>query len=510
MKRSEQKFRNDWRNSLRHPLNLRDEIHLTALRQSTRRHFLRHCTTGMGAIWLAMNGAGAADRALPLHEASNPLSVIQPPLPARAKRVIYLHMVGAPSQLELFDFKPDLKELNGKPCPQSFLEGKRFAFIQGTALMLGPQYPFRQHGECGAWVSDRLPKLARHVDDLCFIKTMQTDQFNHGPAQLMVHTGQARMGYPSVGSWVTWGLGTENSELPGFIVLLSGGRPPRAGNALWNAGFLPSVYQGVQCRSQGDPILNISNPEGVSREDRRAMLDTLSSLNQKSYEEFGDPETLTRIAQYEMAFRMQSAVPDAMNLSDEPEHIHSKYGTEPGKQSFANNCLLARRLAERDVRFIQLFDWGWDSHGADKNEALNEGFRKKCQQIDQPISALLSDLKERGLLQDTLVVWSGEFGRTPMRENRGGTEMKFVGRDHNPEAFTMWLAGGGVRGGMTFGETDPVGYSAAIDPVPLRDFHATVLHLLGLDHQRLSIPFQGLDQKLIGVKPTRVIQEIMS
>ena len=489
---------------------LNDELRLAALQFDTRRHFLRNCTTGLGAMWLATHQAHGSDRTRPVHDASNPLSVIQPALPARAKRIIYLHMVGAPSQLELFDYKPDLKELNGKPCPQSFLEGKRFAFIQGTPLMLGPQYPFQQHGESGAWLSDRLPHLARHVDDICFIRTMQTDQFNHGPAQLMVHTGQSRMGSPSVGSWVTWGLGTENADLPGFIVLLSGGRPPRAGSALWNAGFLPSVYQGVQCRSQGDPVLNISNPAGVSRDQRRAILDTLASLNQQAHDEFGDPETLTRIAQYEMAFRMQTAVPDAMNLSDEPEHVHRNYGTEPGKQSFANNCLLARRLSERGVRFIQLFDWGWDSHGADKNEALNEGFKEKCRQIDQPIAALLADLKERGMLDDTLVIWSGEFGRTPMRENRGGTEMKYVGRDHNPEAFTLWMAGGGVKGGISYGETDPVGYSAAIDPVQLRDLHATVLNLLGLDHQRLSIPFQGLDQKLIGVKPARVIQEIIA
>lgn len=491
-------------------LSVSEELRCTTLQQATRRHFLRDCTTGLGAMWLAQNQLHAGDHAKPQHDPANPLSAVQPPLPARAKRVIYLHMVGAPSQLELFDYKPELKKLNGQPCPQLFLEGKRFAFIQGTPMMLGPQYPFAQYGDSGAWVSDRLPHLAQHADDLCFIKTMQTDQFNHGPAQLMVHSGQARMGYPSVGSWVTWGLGTENSDLPGFIVLLSGGRPPRAGNALWSAGFLPSVYQGVQCRSQGDPVLNISNPQGVSRDDRRTMLDTLNSLNQQAFEEFGDPETLTRIAQYEMAFRMQTAVPDAMDLADEPQHIHEKYGTEPGRQSFANNCLLARRLAERDVRFIQLFDWGWDSHGADRNEALNEGFKNKCQQIDQPIAALLSDLKERGLLEDTLVVWSGEFGRTPMRENRGGTEMKFVGRDHNPEAFTLWMAGGGVKGGITYGETDPVGYSAALNPVQLRDFHATVLHLLGLNAQKFSVPFQGLDQKLIGVKPAEVLHDIIA
>ena len=490
-----------------------NEVNERTLQHQTRRHFLQGCTTGLGAAWLAMQTAearGESTRFQPAHDAKNPLSPLQPPLPGKAKRVIYLHMIGAPSQLELFDYKPDLEQLDGKDCPQSFLEGKRFAFIQGTPKMLGPQYPFKQYGESGAWVSDRLPHFAKHVDDVCFIKTMVTDQFNHGPAQLMVHTGQSRMGYPSIGSWTTWGLGTENEDLPGFIVLLSGGRQPRVGKALWSSGFLPSVYQGVQCRSQGDPVLDISNPTGVSRDQRRAVLDTLSRLNQRTNTEFGDPETLTRIAQYEMAFRMQAAVPDAMNISDEPAHIHEMYGTEPGKESFANNCLLARRLAERDVRFIQLFDWGWDSHGAAKNEALNEGFKGKCEQVDRPIAALLADLKQRGMLKDTLVVWSGEFGRTPMRENRGGAEMKFVGRDHNPGAFTLWMAGAGVKPGMTYGQTDAVGYSAAENPVVLRDFHATMLRLLGFDHNRFNFPFQGLDQKLTGVKPTQVIEEVMA
>lgn len=488
-----------------------EELRWTSLRDQTRRHFLRDCGTGLGAIWLAMNGsARAANEHLPIHQGSNPLSPLQPPLPAKTKRIIYLHMIGAPSQLELFDYKPDLDRLNGKDCPSEFLEGKRFAFIQGTPQMLGPQYPFQQHGDSGAWISDRLPQLSKHADDLCFIKTMQTEQFNHGPAQLMVHSGQSRMGYPSIGSWVTWGLGSENEDLPGFMVLLSGGRQPRAGKALWSSGFLPSVYQGVQCRSKGDPVLNISDPQGVSRQDRRAMLTTLNRLNERSNQEFGDPETLTRIAQYEMAFRMQTAVPEVMNIDDEPAHIHELYGTEPGKESFANNCLLARRLAERNVRFIQLFDWGWDSHGAAKSEALNEGFKAKCQQIDRPIAALLTDLKQRDLLKDTLVIWGGEFGRTPMRENRGGTEMRFVGRDHNPEAFTIWMAGGGVKPGLTYGETDPVGYSAAIDPVHLRDFHATILRLLGFDHNRLTMPFQGLNQKLTGVKPAHVIEDILA
>lgn len=487
---------------------LASEIQLRQLQDATRRHFLRGCTTGLGAAWLAMSKPAPVAA---MGTARQPEDEMQKPHHApKAKRVIFLHMIGAPSQLELFDYKPDLKLLDGKDCPQSFLENKRFAFIQGTPKMLGPQYPFQQHGESGAWVSDRMPNLAKHVDDICFIKSMQTDQFNHGPAQLMVHTGQPRMGYPSIGSWVTWGLGSENENLPGFMVLLSGGRQPRVGKALWSGGFLPSVYQGVQCRASGDPVLNIKNPPGVSRDRRRAVLDTLDKLNKSSFEQFGDPETLTRIAQYELAFRMQTTVPEAMDISSETKATLEMYGAQPGKKSFANNCLLARRMAEQGVRFIQLYDWGWDSHGAGKNEALNEGFKGKCTSVDQPIAALLSDLKSRGLLDDTLVVWSGEFGRTPMRENRGGKEMAFVGRDHNPSAFTLWMAGGGVKPGITHGETDEVGYSAAVNPVPLRDFHATMLHLLGFDHQRLTVPFQGLKQKLTGVIPARVIEDILA
>ena len=481
------------------------------LQRQTRRHFLAGSAAGFGSLWLAGQSlASSHSKTVPQHAPGNPLSPLAPPLPAKAKRIIFLHMDGAPSQLELFDYKPDLVKLDGKDCPQQFLSGKRFAFIQGTPKMLGPQYPFMQHGESGAWVSDRLPEFSKQVDKVCFIKTMQTDQFNHGPAQLMVHTGQARMGSPSIGSWVTWGLGTENENLPGFIVLLSGGRLPRAGKALWSAGMLPSVYQGVQCQSKGDPVLNISNPQTISRDDRRVLLDTLNRLNQQSYEDFGDPETLTRISQYEMAYRMQMAVPEVMDISKEPAHILEMYGAKIGEESFANNCLLARRLAQQGVRFIQLFDWGWDSHGADKNEAINEGFKDKCRQIDRPMAALLKDLEQHGLLEDTLVVWCGEFGRTPMRENRGGTEMTFVGRDHNPSAFTMWMAGAGLKPGFSFGETDPIGYTAAENPVHLRDLHATLLHLLGFDAHALSVPFQGLDQRLVGVLPSRVIHEILT
>lgn len=464
---------------------------------------MTHCTTGLGGMWLAASQLANAASS-PSHD--GPRTMITP----KAKRVIYLHMVGAPSQLELFDYKPELARFDGQDCPQSFLEGKRFAFIQGTPKMLGPQYAFQQHGAAGHWISDRLPHFAQVADDVSFIKTLQTDQFNHGPAQLMVHTGNARMGYPSDGAWVTWGLGSENSDLPGYQVLLSGGRPPRGGKALWGSGFLPSVYQGVQCRSKGEPVLNVNNPQGTSRERRRQALDALADLNRQSYETFGDPETLTRISQYEMAFRMQAAVPEAMDIAKEPESIRVMYGAEAGKESFANNCLLARRLAERGVRFIQLYDWGWDSHGSSQSEALNEGFKTKCEQVDRPMAALLTDLKQRGMLEDTLVIWSGEFGRTPMRENRGGTEMKFVGRDHNPNAFTCWMAGGGIRPGMDYGLTDDMGYMAAENPVPLRNLHATMLHQLGLDPKKLTVKFQGLNQKLTGVKPASVIRALIA
>ncbi|MDA7514429.1 DUF1501 domain-containing protein [bacterium] len=480
------------------------------LQNTTRRHFLRDCSTGLGGMWLANQMAQAKSPLTIQHDPSAPLAPLLPQISPKVKRVIYLHMIGAPSQLELFDYKPELAKFDGKDCPQEYLEGQRFAFIQGTPQMLGPVYDFKQHGQSGAWISDRLPELSKHADDLCFVKTMVTDQFNHGPAQLMVHTGQARLGAPSIGSWVTWGLGTENQNLPGFMVLLSGGRVPRVGKSLWGSGFLSSVYQGVQCRSLGDPVLNAANPQGVSTKSRRATLDALQQLNHETFSQLADPETETRIAQYEMAFRMQTSVPEVMTIDDEPEHVHEMYGTQPGKESFANNCLLARKLAENGVRFIQLYDWGWDSHGAGKNEALNEGFIGKCKSIDKPISALLTDLKQRGMMDDTLIVWGGEFGRTPMQENRNGAKMAFLGRDHNPNAFTIWMAGAGVKAGTTYGETDDMGYLAARNPVHLRDFHATLLKLVGFDHNRLSVPLQGLNQKLTGVKPAKAIDDLIA
>jgi len=481
---------------------------------ATRRHFLRDCSLGLAGMWMSGIAGGRANQALLANQPSNTddhQHRTGTHFVPTAKRVIFLHMEGAPSQLELFDYKPDLQLLDGKDCPASFLEGKRFAFIQGVPKMLGPLFPFDQYGESGAWVSDRLPHFQSMVDEVCFIKSMHTTQFNHGPAQLLLHTGNQNLGSASFGAWATYGLGSENENLPGFIVLVSGGKTPSAGKSVWGSGFLPSMHQGVQCRSVGDPVLYLSNPENVSREQRRLALDALQKINQATFEKTGDAEVLTRISQYEMAFRMQISAADAFDLSQETKETHEAYGTEPGRESFANNCLLARRLAERDVRFIQLFDWGWDSHGAGQAEALNGGFSDLCKRIDRPMTALLKDLKQRGLLDDTLVVWGGEFGRTPMRENRGGKEMALIGRDHNPGAFTMWLAGGGIKPGLTFGASDEIGYDAVENRVSPHDLHATLLHALGIDHKRLTYSHQGLPQRLSNVtQPSRIVKEIFA
>lgn len=496
------------------------EVDFSFLQSQTRRHFLRSLGGGLGSLFVgvlaaklapAAKAAGTETAALDFsRDPRMPLSPLPPEFPAKVRRVIYLHMAGAPSQLELFEHKPELKRFDGKDCPASFLAGKRFAFISGVPKLLGSQYPFHQAGNSGQWISDRLPHIEKQVDDICFIRSMRTEQFNHAPAQLLVQTGNPRLGYPSFGSWVVYGLGAENQNLPGFIVLLSGGKTPDGGKQLWSSGFLPSVYQGVQCRSHGEPVLYLNNPRGVTRSLRRSMLDTIDEINQQTYAAFGNPETVTRIAQYEMAFRMQMEATDAMDIRKEPESVHARYGSKPGEASFANNCLVARRLAERGVRFIQLYHWGWDSHGADEKEALNLGFNDRCREVDQPTAALLADLKSRGLLEDTLVVWGGEFGRTPMRENRGGQVMKYVGRDHNPGAFTIWVAGGGVKPGISYGETDDMGYEIVKDPVEIRDLHATMLYLLGFDHRKLNYRFQGLEQKLTSVKPARVVAEILA
>jgi hypothetical protein len=335
---------------------------------------------------------------------------------------------------------------------------------------------------------------------------MRSHQFNHAPAQLLIHTGNQNLGYPSLGTWTMYGLGAENQDLPGFVVLLSGGQQPDAGKAAWGNGFLPGVYQGVQCRGQGDPVLYLSNPPGINRSLRGKVVEAVRKLNQRTYEQVGDPETVTRIAQYEMAFRMQVAAGEAMDITRESEKTRTLYGAHPGKESFANNCLLARRLVERGVRFIQLFDWGWDHHSG-----LDDSFPKKCRDIDQPMTALLTDLEARGLLDETLVICGGEFGRTPMQENRGGVKAKSPGRDHHVDAFTIWMAGAGIKKGFSYGQTDDIGFGVVENPVEIRDLHATILHLLGLNHEQLTYPFQGLNQRLTGVaNPSKVVQDILS
>ncbi len=485
---------------------------LSHLRHISRRHFLLESAAGLGAVALGGLLGGCVPKnptQQALASALDPMSPKPPHFPGKAKRVIYMHMAGAPSQLELFDFKPELQKLNNKPCPQSLLEGKRFAFIRGTPKMLGPQANFQQRGESGAYVSDYLPHFAGIADEVSFLKGVHTDQFNHAPAQLLVHTGGPRLGRPSIGSWVTYGIGTENSNLPGFVVLTSGGKTPDAGKSVWGSGFLPSVYQGIQCRSEGDPVLFLGDPDGMSRDMRKKMIDAINESNRQHYDEFNDPETLTRISQYEMAFRMQVSVPEVMNINNEPDYIHELYGTTPGTASFANNCLLARKLVEQDVRFVQLFDWGWDTHGTSESGAINIGLRNKCREVDRAMTALILDLKQRGLLDETLVVWGGEFGRTPMQENRENKNNPFLGRDHHVEAFTMWMAGGGIKKGVTWGETDEIGYYPVSGKVSVHDVQATILNQLGFDHERLTYQFQGRPFRLTDVSG-KVISEIVA
>ncbi len=495
---------------------IKEKIH-REIRANTRRHFIKDCVTGMGGLalgsmFLGCNhflGSDKKEKIALTERDINPLASMPPPFPAKVKSVIYLHMAGAPSQLEMFDYKPTLHKLDGQLTPQSLLEGKKFAFIRGTPKLLGPQAEFKRHGESGNWVSNFLPHFSKVVDEVAFLKAVNTDQFNHGPAQLFMHTGGPRLGRPSLGSWVTYGLGSENQNLPGFVVLTSGGKTPDAGKSVWGSGFLPSVYQGVQCRSKGDPVLYIEDPKGISRDLKKSTIAAINKINKSEFNEYSDPEILARINQYEMAFRMQTAVPEVMNINNEPEHIREMYGVKPGKESFANNCLLARKLVEDGVRFVQLFDWGWDSHGTGHDTAVDLGLRNKCTEIDRPMSALLLDLKQRGLLDETLVVWGGEFGRTPMLENREGQEMAYKGRDHHGDAFTMWMAGGGIKKGVSWGLTDEIGFSALEGQVSVHDIHATILHLLGFNHEQFTYEFQGRPFRLTDVEG-QVIHEILA
>ncbi len=471
-------------------------FHASALAQS-RRTFLRRGLTGLGGLALGelIGGSGSA-AAKTFASGENPLLPKRPPLPARAKNVIYLHMEGSPPQLDLLDYKPELNRRHMQPCPREFFEGKQLAFTKGHPNLLGSPYKFAQHGKSGQWLSELWKHFPEVVDDVAIVKSMFTDQFNHAPAQLLLFTGTQFFGGASMGSWITYGLGTENQNLPGYVVLLSGPSDPSGGKSLWGSGFLPSVYQGVQCRSVGEPILYVSNPPGMTRETRRASLDALRSLNEYELETAGDPETLARINQFELAYRMQMAVPEVMDIAREPKSVQEMYGATPGQASLANNCLLARRLIEQGVRYVQLFDWGWDIHGTGSGDDLMTALPAKMKEMDRPVTALLKDLKQRGLLDETLVIWGGEFGRTSMNEARNGS--KYLGRDHHPGCFTTWMAGGGIKPGLSYGATDELGYNVVENRVHVHDLQATILHQLGIDPHLFSYPYQGLNQRLIG------------
>jgi hypothetical protein len=474
----------------------------------TRRHFFRDCRVGLGAIALQCLLRDDASRGMGAENArvrTDPLAPRPSPLVARARRVIYLFMAGGPSQLELFDFKPKLQRLDGQTAPDTFFpKDKSFAFIGKGAKLLGTRRQFARYGRCGMELSDLLPHLAQVTDDICWLKAMTTDVFNHGPAKLFMNTGFQVPGRPSIGSWVTYGLGSESRDLPGFVVLQSGPRGPRAGNALWSSGFLPTTYQGVPFRSVGDAILHLRAPAGVSGSQQRHFYDLVGELNRLRYATTGDAEIQTRMNAYEMAYRMQTSAPELMDIAAEPETVREQYGADPGTNSFANNCLLARRLVERGVRFVQLYHTDWDDHGG-PNENLGEPLARRCREIDRPTAALLRDLKQRGLLEDTVVIFGGEFGRTPMGEEREG----IPGRDHHVNAFTMWAAGGGFRSGYVHGKTDDLGYHVEEGRVHVHDLHATLLHVLGFDHEQLTFRFQGRDYRLTDVHG-RVCQELLS
>jgi hypothetical protein len=462
----------------------------------TRRHFFGNCALGLGSVALA---ALLGDNRLPADPpaSANPLAPRPPHFPGRARSVIQLFMAGGPSQLELFDYKPELVRLNGQPIPDSYLRGRRFAFMDSftreVPRLLGSRRRFARHGRAGTWVSECLPHLATVVDDLAVVRSVATDVFNHAPAKIFFNTGSPQFGRPSIGAWVTYGIGSAAQDLPGFVVLQSGPRGPRGGAPNWGSGFLPTTFQGVPFRSGGEPILNLTRPQGVSPDQQRQVLDAVRDLNDLRLADTGDPEIATRIASYEMAYRMQTSAPELIDIGTESRRTLEMYGAQPGQASFANNCLLARRLVERGVRFVTLYHTDWDHHGLG-GENLNEGLDGRCREIDRPCAALIKDLKQRGLLDSTLVFWGGEFGRTPMGEIRDT-----VGRNHHIDAFTMWFAGGGVRPGLNLGETDELGFSPAEDRVHVHDVQATLLHLLGLDHRRLTFRFQGRDFRLTDV-----------
>jgi hypothetical protein len=469
-------------------MNCQDRLHrLQDPLQASRRWFFRECGVGLGAMALGQLLAdGQPARANPAP--SDPLAPRPPHYAPRAKRVIFLFMAGAPSHLELFDNKPQLAKFDGTLPPADLLKGYRAAFINPNSKLLGPKFKFARHGQSGAELSELLPHLATVADKLCIVRGMATDAFNHAPGQLLMNTGSQVFGRPSMGAWVTYGLGSESRDLPGFVVFSTGKKGPSGGNSNWGSGFLPTTYQGVTFRNTGDPVLYLSNPRGVDESLQRDSYAAIRSLNQMQLDAVGDPEIATRINAFEMAFRMQHVAPEIMDLSREPRHILEMYGAEPGKPSFANTCLLSRRLLESGVRFVQIFHEAWDQHGNLVND-----LKANCKDTDQACAALVRDLDQRGMLDDTLVIWGGEFGRTPMVQ--GGSD----GRDHHPSAFTMWMAGGGTRPGITHGESDDFGFNVVKDRVHVHDLHATILHLLGFDHLKLTYRFQGRDFRLTDI-----------
>jgi len=479
----------------------RDRTHALA---TTRRHFFRECGVGVGKMALAsllsdvVSTGAFASPAGP----GNPLAPKTPHFAPKAKRVIHLFMAGAPSQLDLFDSKPELTKFEGKPLPPSIIGGQRYAFIRSDAAVLGPRFKFAKYGQSGAELSTMLPHLAKVVDDVCIIKSVHTDQFNHAPAQIFLNTGFSQPGRPSLGSWVVYGLGAESEELPAFVVMSTGGGIS-GGTANWSSGFLPTVYTGIRLRNGGDPILNVSNPKGVDVRLQRDSLDLIGSLNRRRLDASGDPEIATRIASYEMAFRLQSSAPELMDLGQESKETLALYGADPAKPSFARACLLARRMIERGVRFVNIYHEGWDAHSD-----VVGNLKTNCGATDQAAAALILDLKRRGLLDETLVVWGGEFGRTPMVETNAALG-RSLGRDHHPQAFTMWMAGGGMKPGMTFGATDEMGFHVAENPVHVHDIQATILHLLGFDHEKLIFRHAGRDHRLTDVHG-RVVKEILA
>ncbi len=460
------------------------DLSRSALRRLQRRWFLRDSSLSVGSMALASllqnDGADGTRRQYP----------------ARAKSVIYLHMEGAPPTLDMFDRKPELDRLDGEKCPDSFLAGERFAFIKGHPRLLGHRHGWIRASN-GIEMCEHFPHLAQQMADVTLVRSMHTGEFNHAPAELLLFSGAPRPGRPSMGSWVSYGLGSDNRDLPAFVVMTSGGTLPSAGKSLWSSGFAPTVHQGVELRSVGDPVLYLEDPEGYDRARRARSLTALNDLNRERLAITGDPETATRIAQYELAFRMQSSVPEAVDLESEPPEVHELYGTKPGETSLANNCLLARRLVERGVRFVHLFDSGWDIHGTNPRDDLMTQFPKKSKELDRALAGLIVDLRRRGMLDETLVVWGGEFGRTPMNEKRNGS--KLFGRDHHPHCFSILMAGGGVKRGAVVGATDDIGYRITDTPIHVHDLQATILHQLGLDHEQLTYKFQGRPFRLTDV-----------